>query len=424
VSSLTVAMFVLDYIQDRSLDVCLQESHKILARSHEQFARIFFLPSFLPSFPPSHFHPSPLDKDQSIEGHSSHSAPRGSLKTLSPPSENTGKLLSSNGNHRSPLLAGTPKQERPSRDSLSDVNAPLLGNTLSVSRMKAISRRGQLREPLRMRIERQTTSEVTSDVHKFSHKETRETSSMEKANHIEEERLSVSVRELAGTKIAGDQLAEKDERDTKSTAGSKQPTSGQLSSIRRAGEASSINSHSLAHSEDAIGVLSSKIPNNPKRGYETDRIPISKQRTNFVDKQLPAKPDLEYDHEKQLLFQYIMETNPHWLTWDESKVAKNIITNTRRMSMVTRRTIRSTTMTELIQTKDGIKIVKKPKPTFGPEVIFENDTRPFMNLTPFEEKGGNIMFTLRTTYTPPHTRTWIHAHTHPHNGNQPKKKKE
>ena len=287
----------------------------------------------------------PLDKDRSIEGHSSHSAPRGSLKTLSPPSENTGKLSSSNGNHRSPLLAGTPKQERPSRDSLSDVNAPLLGNTLSVSHMKAISRRGQLREPLRMRTERQTTSEVTSDVHKFSHKKTRETSSMEKANHIEGERLSVSVRELAGTKIAGDQLAGKDERDTKSTAGSKQPTSGQLSSIRRAGEASSINSHSLAHSEDAIGVLSSKIPNNPKRGYETDRIPISKQRTNFVDKQLPAKPDLEYDHEKQLLFQYIMETNPHWLTWDESKVAKNIITNTRRMSMVTRRTIRSTTMT-------------------------------------------------------------------------------
>jgi len=79
-----------------------------------------------------------------------------------------------------------------------------------------------------MRTERQTTSEVTSDVHKFSHKETRETSSMEKANHIEGERLSVSVRELAGTKIAGDQLAGKDERDTKSIAGSKQPTSGKL----------------------------------------------------------------------------------------------------------------------------------------------------------------------------------------------------
>jgi len=232
--------------------------------------------------------------------------------------------------------------------------------------------------------------------HSFSHIE-REIPTLRCVRQIHTSTQTGSVRELAGTKIAGDQLAGKDERDTKSTAGSKQPTSGQLSSIRRAGEASSINSHSLAHSEDTIGVLSSKIPNNPKRGYETDRIPISKQRTNFVDKQLPAKPDLEYDHEKQLLFQYIMETNPHWLDLGRKQGRKEDYKYKEDEYGDEKDNKINYNDFELIQTKDGIKIVKKPKPTFGPEVIVENDTRLFRNLTPFEEEGGNLMFTLRTT---------------------------
>jgi len=143
--------------------------------------------------------------------------------------------------------------------------------------------------------------------------------------------------------------------------------------------------------------LSSKIPNNPKRGYETDRIPISKQRTNFVDKQLPAKPDLEYDHEKQLLFQYIMETNPHWLDLGRKQGHKEDYEYKEDEYSDEKDNKINYDDFELIQTEDGIKIVKKPKPTFGPEVIVENDTRPFRNLTPFEQEGGNLMFTLRTT---------------------------
>ena len=49
---------------------------------------------------------------------------------------------------------------------------------------------------------------------------------------------------------------------------------------------------------------------------------------------------------------------------------------------------------ELVQTEHGVTVVKK---SLGPEVLVENDTRPFRKLTKFEEEGKNIMFTLRTT---------------------------
>lgn len=49
---------------------------------------------------------------------------------------------------------------------------------------------------------------------------------------------------------------------------------------------------------------------------------------------------------------------------------------------------------EIVMTDHGINVVKKK---LGPEVLVENDTRPYRTLTKFEEEGGNIMFTLRTT---------------------------
>ena len=49
---------------------------------------------------------------------------------------------------------------------------------------------------------------------------------------------------------------------------------------------------------------------------------------------------------------------------------------------------------EIVETEHGISVVKKQ---LGPEVLVENDTRPYRTLTKFEKEGGNIMFTLRTT---------------------------
>ena len=359
--------------------------------------------------PPSAGVRAPLDQDQSTEGHSSHSFPRAGLLTVSQPSENTGKLMSPYEKHRSALR--TPKQELPPRDSVSRDDAPLLDNTRkSVSGTKSAPR-GLSKEPLRGRTERQTPLEVTSDVYskKFSHEEIRGPGSIEKAKHIDGGKLSVSMRELAGSKAvgnAGDQVAGKDEADVENKVGSMQPTARMLSQVGTLGarDTSSINSHRLARTEDAINVVRSK------GGYDTDRIPKNEQRTNFVDKQLPEKlPDShpESDHEKQLLFRYIMETNPHWFDLGRNQGDKDRSRNSmeedddyedeeEEYSEERDKKINYDDF-ELIETEHGIKIVKKPKPTFGPEIIVENDTRPFRSLTPFEEDGGNIMFTLRTT---------------------------
>lgn len=51
---------------------------------------------------------------------------------------------------------------------------------------------------------------------------------------------------------------------------------------------------------------------------------------------------------------------------------------------------------EIIQTDGGLKVVDK-RLALSPEILVENDTRPYRALSPLEEKGSNIMFTLRTT---------------------------
>ena len=128
-------------------------------------------------------------------------------------------------------------------------------------------------------------------------------------------------------------------------------------------------------------------------------------KAQFVEKgqqQQQMKPpdsNLDYKNAKQLLFQYINDTYPQWLEdkghhygpeehgdyeyQDELSANKDHKINYDDF--------------ELVETENGIKIVRKPKPTFGPEILVENDTRPFRKLTGFEEKGGDVMFTLRTT---------------------------
>ena len=52
---------------------------------------------------------------------------------------------------------------------------------------------------------------------------------------------------------------------------------------------------------------------------------------------------------------------------------------------------------KVIETANGPKIVQKDRP-ISPEILVElDDTRPYRLLSPLEEQGGNIMFTLRTT---------------------------
>ena len=53
---------------------------------------------------------------------------------------------------------------------------------------------------------------------------------------------------------------------------------------------------------------------------------------------------------------------------------------------------------EVKKTQDGPKIVRKPPPDYGPEVLVENSTQLTpRSLTDFETNGGDILFTLRTT---------------------------
>lgn len=51
---------------------------------------------------------------------------------------------------------------------------------------------------------------------------------------------------------------------------------------------------------------------------------------------------------------------------------------------------------EIVNTEQGLKVIRK-KYQPGPEILVENSTKPTRLLTPFEEEGGNIMLTLRTT---------------------------
>ena len=124
----------------------------------------------------------------------------------------------------------------------------------------------------------------------------------------------------------------------------------------------------------------------------------------FVDKQQqqhrmkPPDSNLDYNKPKQLLFQYINDTYPQWLEDKGHQYGpeEDDYEYTKELSENKGHKINYDDF-ELVETENGIKIVRKPKPTFGPEILVENDTRPIRKLTDFEAKGGDVMFTLRTT---------------------------
>ena len=112
----------------------------------------------------------------------------------------------------------------------------------------------------------------------------------------------------------------------------------------------------------------------------------------------PSDSNLDYKKAKQLLFQYINDTYPQWLQDKGHHYGpeEHYYEYQNELSVNEDRKINYDDF-ELVETENGIKIVRKPKPTFGPEILVENDTQPFRKLTAFEEEGGDVMFTLRTT---------------------------
>ena len=112
----------------------------------------------------------------------------------------------------------------------------------------------------------------------------------------------------------------------------------------------------------------------------------------------PSDSNLDYKKAKQLLFQYINDTYPQWLgdKGHHYGPEEHDYEDQDELSVNEDRKINYDDF-ELVETKNGIKIVRKPKPTFGPEILVENYTQPFRKLTAFEEEGGDVMFTLRTT---------------------------
>ncbi len=131
-------------------------------------------------------------------------------------------------------------------------------------------------------------------------------------------------------------------------------------------------------------------PSSSKREHkETFREGITDVRgdkkAHQIFNEVPKESESEAEYLNRLLLSYMMESkhrNRAEIPQSDSNRETELVVDYDNL--------------QIIQTDRGLKVVDK-RLALGPEVLVENSSRPYRNLSQSEMKGSDIMFTLRTT---------------------------